>query len=65
MPNGIVTETCPAPGCNLTDENIHCFMDEMTAYIDMFTPAFRRPEQLEWSQPPFCNGAHSYYYYLI
>ena len=50
MPNGIVTETCPAPECNLTDQDIHCFMNEMTAYIDMFRPAFQRPEQLEWSQ---------------
>jgi SRSO17 transposase len=50
MPSGIVTETCPAPECNLTDQDIHSFLDEMTAYIDMFTPAFQRPEQLEWSQ---------------
>ncbi|MFN2249786.1 MAG: IS701 family transposase [Candidatus Promineifilaceae bacterium] len=50
MPNGIVTETCPAPGCNLTDQDLDCFMDEMRAYVEMFEPAFRRREQLEWSQ---------------
>jgi hypothetical protein len=50
MPNRIVTETCPAPKCNLTDQDIHCFMNEMIAYIDMFRPAFQRTEQLEWSQ---------------
>jgi SRSO17 transposase len=50
MPNGIVTETCPAPKCNLADQDIHCFMDEMETYVEMFEPAFRRPEQLEWSK---------------
>ena len=48
MPTGIVTETCPAPECNLADQDIHCFMDEMGTYVEMFEPAFRRPEQLEW-----------------
>jgi len=50
MPSGIVTETCPAPKCNLADQDIHCFMNEMGAYVEMFEPAFRRPEQLEWSK---------------
>jgi SRSO17 transposase len=50
MPNGIVTATCPAPECNLADQDIHQIMDEIGAYIGMFAPAFRRPEQLEWSQ---------------
>jgi SRSO17 transposase len=50
MPTGIVTETCPAPECNLADQDIHRFMDEMGAYVEMFEPAFRRPEQLEWSK---------------
>jgi hypothetical protein len=57
MPNGIVTETCPAPERNLTDQDIHCFMDEMTANIDMFTPAFqmlweKRPKKISGSSPP-------------
>lgn len=50
MSNGIVTETCPAPECNLTDQDICNFIDEMAEYVEMFRPAFRRPEQLEWSQ---------------
>ena len=50
MPSGIVTATCPAPECNLTDQDLGCFMDEMRVYVEMFEPAFRRPEQLEWSQ---------------
>ena len=50
MSSGIVTETCPAPKCNLADQDIHQIMDEMGAYVEMFEPAFRRPEQLEWSK---------------
>jgi SRSO17 transposase len=50
MLNEIVTGTCPAPECNMTDQDIHYFMDEMATYIEMFEPAFRRPEQLEWSK---------------
>jgi SRSO17 transposase len=50
MPKEIVIETCPAPGCNLTEQDIEQFMDEMTSYIEMFAPAFQRVEQLEWSK---------------
>jgi SRSO17 transposase len=50
MPNGIVTETCPAPECNLTDRDIECFMQEMTEYMEEFEGAFQRAEQMEWSR---------------
>jgi len=50
MPTGIVTETCPAPECNLTEQDIEQFLDEMTSYIGLFEPAFQRAEQLEWSK---------------
>ena len=50
MPNEIVTETCPAPEFNLSEEDIKQFMDEMTKYIELFKPAFQRVEQLEWSK---------------
>jgi len=50
MPEGIVTETCPAPECNLTQQNIKQFVDEMTNYMRMFEPAFQRVEQIEWSK---------------
>jgi len=50
MPSGIVTETCPAPECNLTEKDLDCFMDEMRAYIRKFESAYLRREQLEWSQ---------------
>lgn len=50
MPTEIVTETCPAPECNLTEQDIECFLDEMMDYLDLFEPAFLRIEQLKWSK---------------
>jgi len=50
MPIGIVTETCLAPECNLTEQDVEQFMAEMTEYSELFAPAFRRVEQMGWSQ---------------
>jgi len=50
MPMGIVTDTCPAPECNLTQQDIEQFVDEMTNYVELFEPAFQRSEQLERSK---------------
>jgi SRSO17 transposase len=50
MPKRIVTNTCPTPACNLTQQDIEQFVDEMTSYVELFEPAFQRSEQLEWSQ---------------
>lgn len=50
MPTEIVTETCPTPECNLTEQDIEQFAEEMAEYIELFAPAFRRAEQLEWSK---------------
>jgi SRSO17 transposase len=50
MPTEIVTETCPAPECNLTEQDIEQFLEEMTDYIEMFEPAFQRVEQMERSK---------------
>jgi SRSO17 transposase len=50
MPTEIVTETCPAPECNLTEPDIEQFLSEMKDYIELFGPAFQRVEHLEWSK---------------
>ena len=50
MPTEIVTETCPAPECNMTEQDIEQFLEEMTGYIEMFETAFQRAEQLDWSK---------------
>ena len=43
MLNEIVTQTYPAPECNLTDQDIHNFVDEMTEYVEMFKPGLVNP----------------------
>jgi SRSO17 transposase len=55
MPMGIVTETCPAPECNLSKQDVAHFLDEMTDYLKEFEPAFQRPEQLEQGKV-YLNG---------
>ena len=50
MPKDIVIETCPAPECNLSEQEIEQFVGEMTEYIELFRPGFVRSEQSEWSQ---------------
>lgn len=49
MPQPIVTETCPAPECNLLPTEVEGFVEELAAYQALFAPAFRRREQHEWS----------------
>ena len=55
MPNGIITkirfiETCPGPECNLSDQDIEQFVEELDSYVKLFEPAFRRREQWRWSR---------------
>lgn len=55
MSKGIITEiqfieTCPAPECNLSDQDIEQFAEELDSYIKLFEPAFRRREQWRWSR---------------
>jgi SRSO17 transposase len=46
----IIAETCPAPECNLSSKDVEQFFDELETYHEQFTPAFRRPEQVRWSE---------------
>jgi SRSO17 transposase len=46
MPAEIVTDTCPAPQCNLGEQDIEQLVDELKDYIRLFEPAFQRVEQL-------------------
>jgi SRSO17 transposase len=55
MPTEIITEirfieTCPAPECNLSDQDIEQFGEELDSYTKQFEPAFRRREQWQWSR---------------
>jgi len=54
MPVGIITqiqfiETCPAPECNLSSQDVEQFVDELDSYVKRFEPAFGRREQWQWS----------------
>lgn len=50
MSTQIITETRPAPECNLTPKEVEQFVEELEAYHEQFVPAFRRPEQAGWSK---------------
>ncbi len=50
MPAEIVTETCPAPQCNLGKKDIERFAQELTKYMERFEPAFQRVEQQKRSK---------------
>jgi SRSO17 transposase len=50
MPAEIVTDTCPAPHCNLSEQDIAQCLDEIRDYIALFSPAFQRVEQLGRSE---------------
>jgi SRSO17 transposase len=49
MPAQIVTETYPAPECNLSKKDVERFLDELTKYMELFESAFQRIEQLKRS----------------
>jgi SRSO17 transposase len=49
MPSRIVTETCPAPECNLTVADIEQFLPELTSYLELFAEGFVHQPQLAWS----------------
>jgi len=50
MPAEIVTQTCPAPECNLSKEDVERFLEELINYMERFEPAFRRVEQVKRSK---------------
>jgi SRSO17 transposase len=55
MPAEIITQTCPAPECNLLPSDVEQFIEELTAYFNLFESAFRRPEQAKWGKV-YLNG---------
>jgi SRSO17 transposase len=55
MPRGIVAESYPVPECNLTVQTIEPWMGELEAYVQLFASAYRRCEQVRWSQV-YING---------
>ena len=49
MPAEIVSETCPAPKCNLSPRDVEGLVDKLKTYHALFESAFRRPEQAGWA----------------
>src|SRR5512141_2756013 len=45
MPTEIVTETCPAPECNLKPKDVERCLKELNDYMKQFKPAFERDER--------------------
>lgn len=48
-------ETCPAPECNLSQQDVKLFLNELKKYMKLFKPAFLRVEQIEKSLT-YMNG---------
>jgi SRSO17 transposase len=49
MPTTIVTDTCPAPFCNLTAEDVTGLVSDLAAYHAHFQDAFVRSDQARWA----------------
>ncbi len=49
QPCDIQVETCPAPECNLSQEDVRLFLNELKKYMKLFIPAFERVEQIKKS----------------
>ncbi|MSP12081.1 MAG: hypothetical protein EXR62_03885, partial [Chloroflexi bacterium] len=50
MPTTIISETCPAPECNLTEQDVTQSLAEMQSYMGLFETAYQRAAQWEWSK---------------
>ena len=45
MSTEIISDICPPPEWNLTEEDIHQMVDELERYYQEFKPAFERRDQ--------------------
>jgi len=50
QPCRIQVETCPAPECNLSTQDVKLPLNESKKYMKLFKPAFQRVEQTKKSQ---------------
>ena len=54
-PDGIGIETCATPECNLSQQDVKLFLDELKKYMKLFKSAFQRTEQIKKSRT-YMNG---------
>jgi hypothetical protein len=45
VPGFQISETCPAPECNLSEHDLEQFVAELEINFYLFAPAFRRCDQ--------------------
>ena len=50
VPEFRISETCPAPECNLSEHDVEQFVAELGIYVDLLAPAFRRSDQFGWGE---------------
>jgi len=50
VPGFRISESCPAPECNLSEPDVEEFVAELEMYFDLLAPAFCRRDQFGWSE---------------
>ncbi|MCX6040941.1 MAG: transposase, partial [Caldilinea sp.] len=50
VPGFLISETCPAPECNLSEHDVEQFVGELETYFELLAPAFHRCEQFVWGE---------------
>jgi SRSO17 transposase len=48
VPEFVISETCPAPECNLSERDVEQFVKELENYVALLAPGFRRCDQFAW-----------------
>ncbi len=46
----MISETCPAPECNLSEHDVEQFVGELETYFEFLAPAFHRRDQFAWGE---------------
>ena len=50
VPGFLISETCPAPECNLSEHDVEQFVGELETYFELLAPAFHRRDQFAWGE---------------
>ena len=50
VPGFLISETCPAPECNLSEHDVEQFVAELETYFDLLAPGFHRRDQFGWGE---------------
>ena len=50
VPGFLISETCPAPECNLSEHDVEQFVGELETYFELLAPVFHRCDQFAWGE---------------